>query len=493
MSNSIRSPFAKEFLDSSLRLSPFEIDMAKAIISTGERRLSELDAEREQILSIVQQHQRAIRPIRRLPPEIVAKFLTLAVPYVEPDDFGKTPWYLGHICQYWRDVAVATPTLWSDIVLMRTNKSSLEKLETQLARSSNAPLKVLLWRSYTTDDDFLMETFIRLLVDCAPRWTNASLVIQPNHFVLLSPLRGHIPLLQYLRIDVSDAFGSSSHRYDGIFDDPASPWSQRSQKSSNPFEIAPALRDVTLEGIDGLPNGLVLPFGQLTRLKLATTHRQIISLLQTTPNLEQASLDFTTDSGPGGALIRLARLRRLYVSDPEFLDQLEVPALEEIYMVDTVHTPFLSLVARNPTLRLQTLRVLWCNPDHIATMLAACPTVHTLSVQIMSRDKSDDLFRRLALNAGTCIGPNVQSIAFGVDGAKVRYGLFMNMVESRWRVPIEGGPCRRLQSVELRDVKPANALNTAMERKLEAFEREGLRVSVLQGSAASAALMEWRI
>lgn len=92
MSKSIRSPFSDEFLESSLRLSGLEIDMAKAIISVGERRLAELDAEREQILTFVRQHKKAIRPMRRLPPEIVSHFLTLAMPYIEPDDFGQTPW-----------------------------------------------------------------------------------------------------------------------------------------------------------------------------------------------------------------------------------------------------------------------------------------------------------------------------------------------------------------------------------------------------------------
>lgn len=175
--------------------------------------------------------------------------------------------YLAHICRYWRDVALATPFLWTEILIMGTNKYPLEKLETQLARSSNAPLKVLLWRSYSGQSDALIKKFIRLLVDCGPRWTNASLVIKPEHFALLSPLRGRIPLLRYLRIDISNSF-----------DERPGPLSQ---DATNPFEIAPALRDVTLEDVSGLPYGLLLPFRQLTRLKLATNHRRIVALLST--------------------------------------------------------------------------------------------------------------------------------------------------------------------------------------------------------------------
>ncbi|KAJ7032440.1 hypothetical protein C8F04DRAFT_1261978 [Mycena alexandri] len=164
---------------------------------------------------------------------------------------------------------------------------------------------------------------------------------------------------------------------------------------TNPFEIAPALRDVTLEDVSGFHEA----FFSLSGNSRASNSPQ------TTPKLEQASLDFTTDP----------LLPMPSSVSPIF-------AAFTIYMVDTGPAPFLSLISRCPTLRLKTLRVLWCNPRHIAEMLTACPTVHTLSVQIMSNDKSEELLRSLTVNAIThiYIGPNVESIAFGVDGAAVR-------------------------------------------------------------------------
>ncbi|KAF7362753.1 hypothetical protein MVEN_00624800 [Mycena venus] len=500
----IRPPFTEEFLQSSQRLSASEIAIATEFISLGEHCISYMDAaitragsqeelyeltqQRKDMVQQVLQHKNAIRCLRRLPFEIVSKFLVFALPYVEPDDFGETPWYLGHICRYWRDVALASPSLWSDIVIMRPNKYPTEKFQTQLTRSSNSPLKVLLWSSSSSRGNPHVTEFLKVLVDCAPRWTNACIFINPTHWNLLASLRSRVPLLRYLRIGVSD------------FLDPDA----KSTELTNPLEIAPALRDLTLEDISGLPHGLVLPFHQLTRLKLATTSESIAAILQTTTNLELASLDLTDD--PPDAvhpIIRLPHLRRLYLSSQPFLEQLELPALEEIYMVDTPPAPFLSsFVQRCPTMKLKTLRLAWCTPAHIARILEACPSVETLGLQIMSSDKGDELLTLLTVQRSTSgvytgIGPNLHSIALGLDRVVVKHGLFVDMVESRWRLPADrdngGSPFCRLRSAELLVVDEGNALSASMERRLDVLKKEGLRISLLQGSAANSELLEWRI
>ncbi|KAJ6534857.1 hypothetical protein B0H19DRAFT_1271541 [Mycena capillaripes] len=225
---------------------------------------------------------------------------------------------------------------------------------------------------------------------------------------------------------------------------------------------------------------------------MATRHSAIVDTLQSTPDLAMASLDFTDDPHDHGLpLIRLPHLRRLYISSQPFLNQLELPALEEIYMVDTHPAPFLSLVDRCPTIRLHTLRIAFCTPAHISQILEVCPTVQTLGVQITPRDKGNDLLSSLTARPH-CIGPNVHSIVLSIDGAKIKYGLFVSMVESRWRVPAEGPWCR-LRSVELLVINGETAFNQSMEQRLDVLKKEGLRVSILQGSEASSELMEWRI
>ncbi|KAJ7089624.1 hypothetical protein C8R44DRAFT_641309, partial [Mycena epipterygia] len=126
-------PLTEQVLQSSQRLSASEIANATEFISAGEHCISDLDAaisragsgevldaltqQRDNIVQQVRQHTNAIRCRRRLPPEIVSKFLASYLLSTAPDVFNETPWYLGHICQYWRDVALTTPSLWCDVLI----------------------------------------------------------------------------------------------------------------------------------------------------------------------------------------------------------------------------------------------------------------------------------------------------------------------------------------------------------------------------------------
>ncbi|KAJ7761254.1 hypothetical protein DFH07DRAFT_425026 [Mycena maculata] len=480
IADSIRSPFSKKFLEGGNRLSEHEMRIAAKVVDEGERLLLNLDAamdklaqQREAVREQVLQHKNAIRAFRRLPPEIISKILLSALPFRDPDDTADTPWYLGHICQYWREVALGIPNLWTDIVIMGNNYS-MQKLETLLARSLNAPLKVVFWFSRGGDARLLQK-----LVDCAPRWSFASLFVSPAIFVYLTSVRGRIPKLTHLRINVVDYWTGAA-----------------SADQSNPFEIAPALRDVAFEDLSGLAHPLVLPFGQLTRLKAVASAPAHVANLQRTPNLEVASIDISEEdyAPPGflGSPIYLPSLRRLYVSSLSFLDQLVLPALEDLYIVDGPPEPLLALCARSgPSLRLQTLRIMWRTPAHIATILAACPTTQTLAVQIMESNDSVALLTGLTVGPRGCIGPNVSAIAFALDGGMLQQRHFLKMVESRWRVPVQGGACVRLRAIEL--LIPHDApLSTSTVQRLERLRSEGLEVSILYNQEATEKMLDWR-
>ncbi|KAJ7263596.1 hypothetical protein B0H12DRAFT_281727 [Mycena haematopus] len=473
-------PLTKHVLQSSQRLSAAEIATATEFISVGEHHISDVDAaiartdhevelddlmqQRATIVEQVLQHKIAIRSIRRLPPEI-------------------PPWHLGHICQYWRDVALASPDFWSDIVIMKPNDYPVEKLQALLARASNSALKFRFWAPNVGRRNPRVKELLQTMVGYGDRWISASIAINPTDWDLLAPLQGRIPLLRHLRIDVSD--------FEGFYQNPAA--ATVSEELSDPFEVAPALRDVILEDMSGLPHSIILPFQQLTRLTVTDTQDAITALLPTAPNLEVASLNFVGDYSDSELYLVLPRLRRLYTSSQPFLNHLELPAVEEIYMVDTDPTPFLSLVKRCPTIRLTTLRLAWCTSRHISRILEACPTIQTLGLHLFS--EANDVFseltvRRTGADTYTGIGPNVHTISLGVDRTMLDYGLFVSMVESRWRVPADGSLCR-LSSVEVLAVDNGRLPSASMER-LDGMKAEGLRVSILLGSEAHLEMMNWR-
>lgn len=484
-------PFSKELLETR-RLTTTETRIAAEFVSAGELQILDLDAaisrtraeldrltqQREGVHQQVALHKKAICFVDRLLPEILSNIFELTLPDMDPDEPADTPWYLGHICAYWRKVALGLQILWSDIFVMRTAKFPIEKLETQLVRAPDWPLKVLLWSSGL--GDVHGAALLQILVARSPQWRAASIYVAPDNFRHLIPLHGRIPQLRYLRINVVD-YGSGANTRD----------------QGNPFQFALELRDVAVEDISGLRAPMVFPLAQLTRLKAVFGRLVPVTMLQHTPNLELASLDFPNDAPRlNGAHIHLPRLRRLFLSDLSGLDLFILPALEELYMIDTNPAPLLSLLARSPAAKLKTLRIMCCTPRNVATILAACPTTQTLAVQVASRDKPDALLRDLTVRpvAGTpaCIGPNVDSLTFALDGGRIHPGLLADLVESRWRVPAQGGVCRRLRSVQLLLMAGDFVVGKGPLKRLKELEKEGLRVSILEGTAAMHAHLDWR-
>ncbi|KAJ7618624.1 hypothetical protein FB45DRAFT_1063245 [Roridomyces roridus] len=428
LSRPLDTPFSKTFLEG-----------VKVVIE-GECRIVDLDSaichakfELERmaharvviIQGQVARHKNATRAFRRLPPEIVGKILISAAPVSDADDIMESPWYLGHICHYWRERALPT-----------SRDAALPVLE--------RPLKVLYWSASKPDPRLL-----RMLVERSERWTFASHLLNPHNFGEIAPIRGRIPQLRHLRIEVVTFW----------------PPGATSKTQSQPFEIAPALRDISFDDLSGLSYPLMFPWSQLTRLKGTGRLSKLLASLQRMPNLELVSLTLEGD---------------LFATAPS--TPITLPRLH---------------------LTLRTLRIMFCNPAHITQILTAVPTIETLAFQIMSSDKPDALLKNLTPRGGQdqqqpCLRPNIHSITVALDQGSFRPGQFMNMVESRWRIPAavlakgETPPCVRLRSVEILVFRDTECVEPVMQR-LGALEHQGLKVSMLYGHEATDQFYDWRI
>ncbi|KAJ7618596.1 hypothetical protein FB45DRAFT_169540 [Roridomyces roridus] len=233
LSRPLDTPFSKTFLEGGHQVSSADLRLASKVIIEGERRIVDLDSAIAQakfelermtharvvIQGQVARHKNATRAFRRLPPEIVGKILISAAPVSDPDDVMESPWYLGHICRYWREVAISVPSLWSEICIMH-RREPFPLLETLLSRCSSGPLKVLYWSTSKPDPRLLS-----MLVECSERWTFASLLLNPHNFGEIGPIRGRIPQLRHLRIEVVTFWSPGA----------------TSKTQIQPFDIAPAL------------------------------------------------------------------------------------------------------------------------------------------------------------------------------------------------------------------------------------------------------------
>ncbi|KAJ7020101.1 hypothetical protein C8F04DRAFT_1197061 [Mycena alexandri] len=160
---------AQEFLElhnarrSKIRIERSEVEFAiralSGVAALKATRLVLIEAEhvmRAQICLL-----RAIMsPIRRVPPEIIQEIFLLLTPSLDlrypPHDPSpilkvRTPWYLGHICRSWRDIALSLGLLWSvfdiDVSDIHPNEPCdsihlRRAITCRLQRSAHAPISI---------------------------------------------------------------------------------------------------------------------------------------------------------------------------------------------------------------------------------------------------------------------------------------------------------------------------------------------------------------
>jgi hypothetical protein len=111
-----------------------EVPLIRDIISDSQSRISPLDAHIEALKStdqkfrvpwrnvytgrkrlsieLMRQHQSIVSPVRRMPAKVICDILALTWEAYR-DTANGPPWYLRHICRFWRHSALSYPTPWS--------------------------------------------------------------------------------------------------------------------------------------------------------------------------------------------------------------------------------------------------------------------------------------------------------------------------------------------------------------------------------------------
>ncbi|KAJ7359775.1 hypothetical protein DFH08DRAFT_667375, partial [Mycena albidolilacea] len=97
-----------------------EIPFIHDIMSDGQKQVDALEAaiaqltrKRDEIVENIRQHRAILSPIRRMPPELAGEILVLSLSSDDDGDIAnEPPWYLVHICRFWRHCVLAYPALW---------------------------------------------------------------------------------------------------------------------------------------------------------------------------------------------------------------------------------------------------------------------------------------------------------------------------------------------------------------------------------------------
>ncbi|KAJ7062327.1 hypothetical protein C8F01DRAFT_1284860 [Mycena amicta] len=210
-----------------------EIQHLDRKIAEIQKSLDDVVRQRTRLTEYVDAHKALLSPIRRVPLDILSEIFISCLPterncVMSP---GEAPILLGHICSYWREIALSTPSLWAslhfvdDLSTLSSNRK--QKAEQRLdaairwvGRSGKCPLSISIygtgallpshWNDQTEEPPTLR--FLQALVPLASRWTHLRFAMPSGNLTLFKRLSARdVPLLRsFSLID----FGGTGNSFD---------------------------------------------------------------------------------------------------------------------------------------------------------------------------------------------------------------------------------------------------------------------------------------
>lgn len=364
--------------------------------------LTQLVNARDVLRLRAEETQALIAPIRRIPPELISRIITFALPdswYTAPS--GTIPLIPSHINTSWRNVAHSMGGLWSTIILRLRKPRTVTIMNTYLSRSRDLPLSIHLDEEDTSKKEPENVVLDAIMAHSA-RWRALYLSLPMSTYERLSPIRGQLPQLEILELR-----------------DSAWPYTPHN-RALDLFSIAPRLTTVIL-GRRILPLMFHLPWDQINELKsqsMTAKPKHLMKVAQKFTNLAvlrvyEPWMEKYTHRIPPESVI-LANLKSLKIKreerhgslyiPPKTMDALlsiiSVPSIESLslYKVD-VTNQFIPMLSRTNSLltSLSLCHLLNLSEETLIRCLELTPALIKLKYRenTFFRTCSGLLFRRL--------------------------------------------------------------------------------------------------
>ncbi|TCD67484.1 hypothetical protein EIP91_012345 [Steccherinum ochraceum] len=274
--------------------------------------------------------------IYRLPPEVLSliflnyrKQLELHVDYGAGTIAPTYRWiWITHVCHHWREVALNTAQLWTEIYIESSQKAD-ERIRASIERSNGAPLTIV-YKNHTPGS-------LKLLRNLAPDIVHAaSLTLHIPTSTMMEDVAisfpSHAPFLRHLEIEDTYSWGTgSSHSHPIFF-----------KKCSAPILQDLTARYIQLDWSSGtLPRSLTRLHVNNSRTGTKVPVEEVVAGLAHLNNLEcidlcqvlQPTLPQNTSLQPSPIKVEVSHLRRLTVgastsSCARLLAALEFPAAQ---------------------------------------------------------------------------------------------------------------------------------------------------------------------
>ncbi|KAK0440407.1 uncharacterized protein EV420DRAFT_1581795 [Desarmillaria tabescens] len=271
-------------------------------IALLDQKVELLREERIRISEAINQRQRLLSPIRRLPTEILSRIFLQTIEY--PIKAARTdttdmwwkfqracsaPWLIALVSRHWREVALDFPQLWSYVNILITDKTFTEgtygfaqRIGEHMLRSGRHKLSVCI--ANDPDNSTFEELPLPLatiLCSIANRIRDLCLFLSSSIFVNLPPLRLSLPQLERLSVLCID-ITILNHTNLRIFD------------------FCPKLYYIRVMDIAAVSEVFDLPWVQITQFKSKHTHSkdtqpgptfdEVLGFLAAAINLKECSI-----------------------------------------------------------------------------------------------------------------------------------------------------------------------------------------------------------
>ncbi|KAG9314958.1 hypothetical protein JVU11DRAFT_4067 [Chiua virens] len=378
-----------------------ELEVVEEDIFRLQARLADIQRRKHELTSYVEDLGAILSPIRRMPPEIMARVFDFCGdvhvhgPHCEPS--RRAPLLLGSICRSWRALSLAMPRLWTALYLVLPTSGTLEIqediLHAWIQRSRPFPISLWLWNDFLTDDvpASFLRRLSRTITDSADRLRAIFIHFPaaPRDWDAFDALvQCPMPALEELEISPQ-----------------CTPWA--------PFrpEFLPRLKELQVPAGAMPDSHRTLPWTQLTHLTLRGGYRpaeidELLRILTYAPLLAHLHVEITQykcdtkwDDGAREriAMPCLATLVLVTITNHEecishLMDAITTPALRDFQLLTRVwdtssmrtswcHESFVGLLARSKcSLNHFTLTAVDISSGELREVLERCPSLVLLKL-----------------------------------------------------------------------------------------------------------------
>ncbi|KAJ7587426.1 hypothetical protein C8J56DRAFT_941879 [Mycena floridula] len=490
----LRSPQLSYPTSSESLLSAVQDDLRRCQeeINRQQGYLVALENQRKMLERHVEATQALSAPIRQIPPELLSRIFYLAcgINVVGRDKIMVPALNLAAVCSHWRNVALSTREVWSQIECqiwdpndddVYSAQSIVKATEFLLEQSGNHALDVSM--DSCIDDVSSGPGWSLILPHCS-RWRSLTVVAHlaslPTHF---STVRGRLPLLEYISISTEDDF------------DPA----EVTEASFDFLKDTPRLRAVSFsEEACSLP--IPFPWDQLRSAELYSAMNDDLTILSRFSNLREATI--TGGSSRLTTPITLDKLCSLELSGTSWtlannilaLDSLILPALTSLSMTnlssyidpDVLSQRSFSLDGFLVQSRCKITNLFVRNmPVEIIewlTMLRSLPSLQNLSLYLDSYEPDgnelicDKFFNEM--NSTPVLLPKLERLSVTVQYRAIFSSpdIFTDAIQSRWITDYLCDEIACLKYLSL--VLPKAKIEPGVIRVLERLAAAGMVVAV---------------